>query len=166
MTNKERLKKYLNNEKKNIIFGLFFCLIFVICQISQPFLLGRALDTVKENDLQLFIIYLAVATALAIIGAIFYYIFEVISGKISQNIIKKMREEVYLKLNSVSVKEFDRRSHGDLLQLEIRDIEKRNNQKKKEINKLKMELENLKNENNNIKENIEDFDKDNILFIF
>ena len=45
---------------------------------------------------------------------------------------------------------------------EIKDIEKRNNQKKKEINKLKMELENLKNENNNIKENSEDFDKDNI----
>lgn len=48
---------------------------------------------------------------------------------------------------------------------EIRDIEKRNNQKKKEINKLKMELENLKNENNNIKENSEDFDKDNIIKI-
>ncbi len=123
MSNKERLKHYLIKEKRNIVFAILFCLLFVVCQISQPFLLGRALDTVNDDNFNLFVAYLVICTVLSIVGAVFYYIFEVISGKISQNIIKSMREEIYLKLNSISVKEFDKRAHGDLLQLEIRDIE-------------------------------------------
>ena len=78
MTNKERLKHYLSKEKRNIVFAILFCALFVICQITQPFLLGRALDTVSDNDFNLFVAYLVICTSLSIVGAVFYYIFEVI----------------------------------------------------------------------------------------
>jgi hypothetical protein len=45
---------------------------------------------------------------------------------------------------------------------EIHEIEKKNNNKNKEIDKLKKELENLKKINNNITDNSDDYDKDNL----
>ena len=45
---------------------------------------------------------------------------------------------------------------------EVHEIEKKNNNKSKEIDKLKKELENLKKINNNITDNSDDYDKDNL----
>ena len=123
MSSKERLKRYLFKEKGKIILGVSLCLLYVVCQISQPFLLGRALDTVSNNDQKMFLTYLIICLVLTIIGGAFYYFFEITIGYVSQNIIRDMRKDIYLKMNSVSIKEFDTRTHGDLLQLEIRDIE-------------------------------------------
>ena len=123
MTSKQRLKMYLLKEKTNLVFGSLLCLLYVIAQIAQPFLLGKALDAVKDNSESLFYTCLIICLVLTITGGVFYYFFEVIAGKISQHVIKKIREDIYLKMNRLSVKHFDTKSHGDLLQLEIRDIE-------------------------------------------
>ena len=123
MSNKERLFYYLKKEKKNMFLLFTMALLFVLSQLSQPFLLGKALDYGKESDKQTFTILLFVALALAIIGIISGYFFEVAAGNISQNVIKNMRDDIYEKMNRISIKEFDRNSHGDLLQLEIRDME-------------------------------------------
>lgn len=123
MTDKRRIISYLINEKKLIILGTLLCLLYVVSQISQPFLLGRALDASRIGDNNAFIAYLVVCIFLTIFGTFFYYIFEVISGFISQHVIKRIREDVYIKMNNVSISQFDTRKHGDLLQLEIRDIE-------------------------------------------
>ena len=123
MSSKNRIKHYLLLEKKNIVLCTLFCLSYVLCQIGQPFLLGQALDVAKDDNLTLFIVYLVVCLSLTLLGMVFYYLFEILAGLISQHSIKKMREDIYLKLNSVSIKEFDTRRYGDLLQLEIRDVE-------------------------------------------
>ena len=123
MTSKKRLKHYLLTEKKNIILATLLCLLFVACQISQPFLLGRALDAVRDDNQTVFLIYLFVSLGLTILGGIFCYIFEVIAAIVAQKVVNLMRNDIYLKLNNISVDQFDTRRHGDLLQLEIRDIE-------------------------------------------
>ena len=123
MKTKERLYRYIFKEKKLVIIGILLCLLFVLSQISQPFLLGKALDAVKEENKQLFVILLSICLGLTIFGGIFNYFFEVITGKISQNVIYNIRNDIYLKMNDIPISEFDNRQHGDLLQLEIRDIE-------------------------------------------
>ena len=123
MSGKERLKHYLLKEKKNMILATLLCLFYVACQILQPFLLGRALDFVKSDNQSSFILYLIICLSLTLVGGVFYYFFEILVGLVSQKTINRLRNDIYLKLNSVSVNEFDTRKHGDLLQLEIRDIE-------------------------------------------
>ena len=123
MNSKQRIKAYLKIEKRSIFLGTLLCFLYVACQIAQPFLLGRALDYSKLDNQQAFIIVLIVCLILTLLGGVFYYIFEVVMGTISQKIIKKMREDIYLKLNRIPIKEFDNRKQGDMLQLEIRDIE-------------------------------------------
>ena len=120
MSVKERLFAYLKPRRKSLIVALIFSLLFVIAQIAQPFLLGRALDAEQRDE---FYIYVIVALALAVLGTVFAYLFEVIVMNVSQKVIKQARNDVYEKINSISVKDFDNKTHGDLVQLEIRDME-------------------------------------------
>ena len=123
MTNKERLLTYLKPLRSALIIAVVFSLAFVASQIAQPFLLGRALDASINDDRSAFNIYVIVALILAILGTICAYFFEVTIMNISQKVIKKMRDDIYLKINSISIKDFDRKHRGDLVLLEIRDME-------------------------------------------
>lgn len=123
MSSKKRIAYYLKKQKPLLIISVIFGLLFVICQLSQPFLLGKTLDYARNNNDKAFYLCLGISLGLAIIGTIFDYFFEVIVGIISQRAIKNMRDDVYQKINSISIKDFDKKYHGDLLQLEIRDME-------------------------------------------
>ena len=109
--------------RKSLIVAMVLALLFVIAQISQPFLLGKALDASGSTEHEKYYIYTFTALGLAIGGTIFAYFFEVIVMNVSQRIIKNMRNDVYQKINSISVKDFDKKTHGDLVLLEIRDME-------------------------------------------
>ena len=78
MTVKKRLFSYLKPLRASLIVAVIFALLFVIAQISQPFLLGKALDASKDNNSELFNIYVFIALGLAVLGVISAYIFEVI----------------------------------------------------------------------------------------
>ena len=119
MKAKQRLFTYLKPFRGSLVVALIFALLFVIAQIGQPFLLGRALDASEQE----FFIYVFVALGLAILGTIFAYLFEVIVMNVSQRVIKKARDEIYEKINAISLKDFDQKTHGDLVLLEIRDME-------------------------------------------
>ena len=122
---KERLFSYLKPMRKSLVIAVIFSLLFVVAQISQPFLLGRALDATNpiEQNREAFNIYIIIALALAVLGTAFAYLFEVIVMNVSQKVIKKARDDVYEKINSISIKDFDKKTQGDLVQLEIRDME-------------------------------------------
>ena len=123
MKARSRLYAYLKAKRGQLALALLFALLFVIAQIAQPFLLGKALDASKDNNQNAFNIYIFVALGLVVIGVIFGYLFEVIVMNISQKVIKQARDDVYQKINSISIKDFDMKRHGDIVQLEIRDME-------------------------------------------
>ena len=123
MTVKKRLFSYLKPLRASLIVAVIFALLFVIAQISQPFLLGKALDASKDNNSELFNIYVFIALSLAVLGVISAYIFEVIVMNNAQRAIKKARDDIYQKINSIALKDFDNKYRGDLLLLEIRDME-------------------------------------------
>lgn len=109
--------------RKLLAVALVFALFFVAAQISQPFLLGKALDASSFGYKDEFNAYIFVALGLAISGTIFSYFFELIVSNVSQKVIKQARDDIYEKINSISVKDFDKKAHGDLVLLEIRDME-------------------------------------------
>ena len=123
MTVKKRLFSYLKPLRASLIVAVIFALLFVIAQISQPFLLGKALDASKDNNSELFNIYVFIALGLAVLGVVSAYIFEVIVMNSAQKAIKKARDDIYQKINSIALKDFDNKYRGDLLLLEIRDME-------------------------------------------
>ncbi|MBE6142217.1 MAG: ABC transporter ATP-binding protein [Erysipelotrichaceae bacterium] len=123
MNTKERLFHYLKPLKRELLFALVLALLFVVSNLAQPFLLGRALDASNNNNLSEFYIYLIVSFVLALLGTFFSYIFEVIVSNASQKAIKNLRDDIYNHINSISIKDFDAKKRGDIVQLEIRDME-------------------------------------------
>ncbi len=123
MSNKKRILSYLNKEKARLIISVIFGLLFVSSQMAQPFLLGYTLDYAKAGDSKAFYICLIVSLTLAIFGTVCDYLFEYIVGVISQRIIKRMRDDIFKKINALSIKDFDQKTQGDILQLELRDME-------------------------------------------
>jgi len=123
MNTKERLLHYLKPLKRELLFALVLALLFVVSNLAQPFLLGRALDASSSNNLSEFYIYLIVSFVLALLGTFFNYIFEVIVSNASQKAIKNLRDDIYNHINSISIKDFDAKKRGDIVQLEIRDME-------------------------------------------
>ena len=100
MNTKKRLLSYLKPLRSALIVAMIFSLLFVVSQIAQPFLLGRALDASKANDRDGFNVYVIVALVLAILGTASAYIFEVLVMNASQKIIKHARDDVYQKINN------------------------------------------------------------------
>ena len=123
MDTNQRLWRYLKPFKGSLVLAIIFSLLFVVSQIAQPFLLGKALDASLNGIRESFYAYTFVALVLAIIGTITAYLFEVMVMNISQRIIKRVRDDVYEKINNISLKDFDKKHRGDLVLLEIRDME-------------------------------------------
>ena len=117
MNAKNRLFTYLKAKRGQLLLAILFALLFVVAQIAQPFLLGKALDTSSPevNDQNLFNIYIFIALGLVVIGVIFGYLFEVIVMNISQKVIKQARDDVYQKINSISIKDCYMKRHGDIV---------------------------------------------------
>lgn len=124
MDTKQRFLSYLKPQKKSLFFILSFALIYVLAQLSQPFLLGKALNYALYNSDKIMFIALVVSCfVLSFVGAICDFFFEYSVGKMTQAIIYDIRNDVYQKINSVSIETIFKESHGNLVQMEIGDVE-------------------------------------------
>ena len=94
MFKNKRFLSYLRKQNKKTIFLMIFAFIFVIGQLAQPFLVGKAMDAALALNSNLFIGYVIVASSLALLGVISGYLFEYSVGLLTQNIIRDMRNDV------------------------------------------------------------------------
>ncbi len=124
MKARKRLLTYLALGKKYLWLIILAVFVAVLSEIAQPFLLGRALDAIlNDSNLIAFIIYLIVALVLAMLGVLISYLFEYLVAQYSQEIVYKLRMDIYKKLNDVSVDTLYKDQAGNLVQYEINDIE-------------------------------------------
>lgn len=123
MNSKTRFVSYIKGQNKRIFAIILLVFIFVICQLSQPFLLGSALDAAIDFDGTQFLTYIIIAGCLAILGVSAGYLFEYEIGVFTQNVIKKLRNDVYEKINHVSIEVLYKQTKGNIVQVMVGDIE-------------------------------------------
>ena len=120
----KRLLHYLKYSKKWLIFIILTVSLTVICELAQPFLLGHAIDAALNSLYMIdFAVYILISGGLALLGVACGYLFEFLVGKLSQEVVYKMRLDVYEKINSVSLETLYKRQAGNVVQYEINDIE-------------------------------------------
>ena len=117
------VRKYIFANKKEIFLICLFIVFYLVSQLSQPFVIGNMLDNALKGKQDVFVIELIVLSALSIIGIFSNFIFEYLSGALTQKVIYQVREDIFDKYNSVSIETMNKYSLGDLLQLEINDME-------------------------------------------
>ena len=123
MNFKKRFFSYLIPQKKLIVTVSIFVLIFLLSQLSQPFLVGKALNAALAGNKDSFLVIIIVCFALSLLGAIADFVFEYSVGIMTQKVIYEIRKDVYQKFNTVSIDTIFKEKHGDLVQLEIGDVE-------------------------------------------
>ncbi len=118
----KRIAVYFAKEK--IVFAMFAVVIFgTLCGIYAPSLQSNAIDMIANEKtgnitttlLCMIVVYLFYSAAQLLQG--------MISAKLSQRIVKKMREELFDKLMDLPVQYLDTHSHGDVMSRMTNDIE-------------------------------------------
>ncbi len=120
---KTRFFSYLTPQKKRIVLIAFSVLLFLLAQLSQPLFVGYALDGAIQNNKVTFFAFIITSFVLSIFGAFADFFFEYYVGVMTQEIIYEMRNDTYKKINKVSIQTIFKESQGNLVQLEIGDIE-------------------------------------------
>lgn len=128
----KRLLEYLNDSKKYLIIVIVFLVLYVILSISQSLILQPIIDDYIIPLLQnpedseykigcirmiviLFVISLATAACSLIQSKIMI--------TVSQKTVKKLRDEVFKKIEKLPIKYFDTHPHGELMSRIVNDID-------------------------------------------
>ena len=117
------VKRYMMKHKKDVVAICIFIVIFLVSQLAQPFIIGKMMDQALSGDKQSFIVELVIICVLSIFGIFANFIFEYLSGLLTQKVIFELRSDIYKKYNSIPISKMNEYSLGDLLQLEIADME-------------------------------------------
>lgn len=119
----KRLIKYFVNEKK-ILFLLFIAVfVMVICTVYAPKLQSNAIDKITQGQFLDLNPILAQMLIVYLINSACSFVQSRYSAILSQNIVKRMREDLFNKIVNLPIGYLDRHAHGDVMSRMTNDVE-------------------------------------------
>ena len=119
----KRLIAYFAAEKAMIIGLLAAVIVVVICSVYAPKLQSNAIDIIASGRFKELPPILITMVVVYIIHSICTFLQTKISAVLSQNIVKKMREDLFRHIVNLPVRYLDSNSHGDIMSRMTNDIE-------------------------------------------
>ena len=119
----KRLIAYFAAEKAMIIGLLAAVIVVVICSVYAPKLQSNAIDIIASGRFKELTPILITMVVVYIIHSICTFLQTKISAVLSQNIVKKMREDLFRHIDNLPVRYLDSNSHGDIMSRMTNDIE-------------------------------------------
>ena len=119
----KRLIAYFAAEKAMIIGLLAAVIVVVICSVYAPKLQRNAIDIIASGRFKELTPILITMVVVYIIHSICTFLQTKISAVLSQNIVKKMREDLFRHIVNLPVRYLDSNSHGDIMSRMTNDIE-------------------------------------------
>ena len=118
-----RLFKYMLGYRKQIIIVISCMIISLAATVFLPFLIRKAIDgDVKNHDLKGLVITIGIGVLLCGIYLAMEKIRTVVMAKISNNVLMKIRDELYTHIQTLSFSFFDSRPTGKIIARVIGDI--------------------------------------------
>lgn len=124
----KRIWLYMEKQKTALILSVIFVIVSTLLGLIGPYLIGLIIDDyiIPKNVSGTF--------RLLIVLAIIYFVTSLCTWlqtfmmvRVSLETIRKLRQDLYDKLLTLSLKFFDKRSHGDLMSRVTNDIDTLNN---------------------------------------
>ena len=119
----KRLIAYFAAEKAMIIGLLAAVIVVVICSVYAQKLQSNAMDIIASGRFKELTPILITMVVVYIIHSICTFLQTKISAVLSQNIVKKMREDLFRHIVNLPVRYLDSNSHGDIMSRMTNDIE-------------------------------------------
>lgn len=119
----KRLIKYFAKELKTLILLLIAVIIVVVTNVYAPKLQSNAIDCITDAK------YSAVAPILVVmliiygIYSLFSFVQTRLSAKLSQRIVKRLREDLFDCIVNLPIKYLDVHPHGDIMSRMTNDVE-------------------------------------------
>ncbi len=115
---------YIKPYRFKMLFGLFLVLIAAVLAMVNPYVSGIIVDDViklKKTEILKPILFLMIGATL--LKSVARYVFQLNFETVSQNIFKKIREDIYLKLQALDFRFFDTNRTGDIMAKMTSDME-------------------------------------------
>ena len=119
----KRIALYFVRQKGLVIAMLIVVIFGTVCSVAAPSLQSNAIDIItgeKDGVLATMLIAMGAAYLLYSISKFFQ---DYICAKLSQHVVRQMRNELFNKLIDLPVKYLDQHSHGDVMSRMTNDIE-------------------------------------------
>lgn len=131
----QRLFLYIKKHPFYLFSSLICALVFIISTVIMPLMTGKMVDTIKNiifiniNDTyyNLLINQISFTIVLIALTLLFQFVFEYLVGIFVEKITKEIKDDLFTKINNVSINYIDNHSHGDLLNRCVVDTENINN---------------------------------------
>lgn len=119
----KRLMGYFVSEKKMLFLLMLAVVVVVACSVYAPKLQSNAIDAIAGRQWNKLSPILIVMVIIYIIHSICTYMQSKLSAVLSQNIVSRMRKELFLNIVNLPIRYLDANSHGDIMSRMTNDIE-------------------------------------------
>ena len=119
----KRITTYFAKEKSMVIAMLTAVILGTLCVVFAPMLQSRAIDIIAGSVAGNLGKTVALMAAVYLIYCVFQLLQGLISARLSQRIVMRMRDELFEKIIDLPVKYLDTHSHGDVMSRMTNDIE-------------------------------------------
>lgn len=118
-----RIITYFTREKA-MFFGMLLVVVLgTLCGVSAPALQSSAIDIIAKSKSGNLVMTTALMLGIYLLYSTSQLMQGLISARLSQRIVKRMREELFGKLMDLPVRYLDTHSHGDVMSRMTNDIE-------------------------------------------
>ena len=118
-----RIMTYFMQEKKLVICMLAIVVFGTLCGIYAPSLQSRAVDIIAGERTGILSHTLLFMLSVYLLYSACSLLQGLFSARLSQNVVKRMREELFGKIMELPVRYLDTHSHGDVMSRMTNDIE-------------------------------------------
>lgn len=124
----KRIWRYMAKEKAALIATIIFVIISTLLGLLGPYLIGLIIDQyILPKDMAGTFRYLIILAVVYTASSIFTWLQTYLMVRVSLQTIRNIRQDLFTKLQTLSIKFFDKHSHGDLMSRVTNDIDSLNN---------------------------------------
>lgn len=118
-----RLMGYFGHERKTLVILLTSVAVTVLCTVWAPRLQSSAIDRITEGAFDRLPGILEIMLVPYVVHSVATYSQSLLSARLSQSVVRKMRSDLFRKIVHLPVKYLDNHSHGDVMSRMTNDVE-------------------------------------------
>lgn len=119
----KRLLGYFVAEKKMLVMLMLAVVVVVVCSVYAPQLQSNAIDAITQGEWKSLTPILITMVIVYIIHSLCTFLQSKLSAILSQNIVARMRKDLFSCIVNLPIKYLDMNSHGDIMSRMTNDVE-------------------------------------------